>query len=409
MKGRLLVGVLLLAAFSIWKGAVPAFQRVYSDFSNYYVSARLILENQPLDSLYNDGWFRKKARAYGIEEPGKFSPFPPITAFALLPLAGFEPLSAQRVFTVLNLILILGCIWLVRDLTGWSWNHSALLILVSGLGLANNLRFGQVYIVVLFLTLLSYSAALQNKNPLSGGLLAGVAAFKYFTIIYLPAYWLHGKKSLVYLSLGALILLIIFQYLFFGRALMIEFFANSFLPHLDAQLSGQGVYHFYFQSWEGFLQFLFVADPQYNPDPLISWPEGKSWVKYSILLILLSCIVLGITKLKTFPIDRRLPWYLCLFGFGGFTLIPASATYHFVMMAFPVMVYCSIPSLHRNWKALVLFLYGCIGFIPYGLTHWLGMHAGIFFGFPRLWAVHLLFFTLLISIYRVHRSELNSR
>ncbi len=77
-----------------YAGIVPGWKNVESDFPNYYTASRIIIEGRDIDKLYDDQWFNSRIKEYGIEQQGKFSPFPPVTAFLMIPLVVFEPLNA---------------------------------------------------------------------------------------------------------------------------------------------------------------------------------------------------------------------------------------------------------------------------------------------------------------------------
>jgi hypothetical protein len=121
VKAAQFSAILILAAVCAWKGVVPGWNEVSTDFANYYVSSRMIYEGEAMDSLYHDQWFKAKGLEYGAPQTQKFAPFPPITAFAALPFVWLEILPAQRVSLIVDLILLLGCISLVRRISGWNW------------------------------------------------------------------------------------------------------------------------------------------------------------------------------------------------------------------------------------------------------------------------------------------------
>jgi Glycosyltransferase family 87 len=408
MKLATYMGIAFLSAFVFWKGVLPAFKEVNSDFANYYVSARMIVEHKPLDSLYNNAWFEKQIHNRGINTLGKFSPFPPITAFVMTPLAWMSPIRAQQSFTVINLLLLFGCIWLIRKITGWDWRLSSLLILVCGIGLVNNIRFGQLYILVLFLTLLGHWQSTRNQIVSPSIITSLLSAIKYFAIIYAPAYWLVGKRRYVFATLLSLMALVILQFVFFSSTVMKDFLNTAFFPHLDGKLNGQGDFHYQFQSWDSFLQFLFIYDPQYNVHPVFSFPEGKSLIKYLITLIVIVGVFIGVKKIARSSSDQKLNWYIGLMGTGAFVLLPATATYHFVMLVFPMAMLLSISHLDYRFRNGLIILFCIIGLIPYGFSYELAKEWGVFFAFPRLWVITLLFFTVILAIMKEEVSPKNS-
>src|SRR5689334_11987915 len=104
----------ILVIWLLIRGVQPGLTTLHSDFSNYYVSARLVAKGSNLDSLYHNEWFQNEMVKAGATAQGKFAPFPPLTAWFMLPISWLSPLSAQRVFVFINLIFLLICA------KGWS-------------------------------------------------------------------------------------------------------------------------------------------------------------------------------------------------------------------------------------------------------------------------------------------------
>src|SRR5260370_26216034 len=146
IKLFLIVG---LSALLFYKGILPAWNSIHSDFANYYVSAKLISAGLDApEKLYDNDWFQSKINEYGIKTRGKFAPFPPLTAFIMLPLTFLEPLTAQRTFTILNLLFLGMGILVLKRITQWPWEHAVLSWLLLGWGLTNNIAFGQLYLII---------------------------------------------------------------------------------------------------------------------------------------------------------------------------------------------------------------------------------------------------------------------
>ncbi len=397
VKTAVIVCIAVLGSLFAWKGVIPGWREVSTDFANYYVSSRALLAGENLDSLYNSDWFKAKGRQYEAPQAQKFDPFPPITAFAALPFAWLEIQTAQRLSVILDVILLCCCVPLVRRISGWGWLPSILFLLAPGIGLSNNVRLGQIYIAILFLTLLGY-ILIGKKDQLSGISYALIFVIKYFSLIYLPGFWLARRKQLTFAFIVFAAGLVMFQFIYFGPAVMSEYFLSSLLPHMDGRLSGQGIHNYSFQSWESFLSFLFVEDPHYNPQPFLATPWAKTPVKYFIFLALLGGMMFAIRKALRLAEDQRLNACLGILGISGFALLPVSATYHFVMLAFPVLLICNLSNIDNRYRWAILFLYAGIGLIPYKFFAQLAGDWGVFFGFPRLWAVSILFVITLLAV-----------
>jgi hypothetical protein len=85
--------LIIFGGFNFWYGIIPAWNNINSDFPNYYTASRLLIEGKDLSKIYDDEWFNQQIKNYGINERGKFSPFPPPTIFVMVPFAVFDPLT----------------------------------------------------------------------------------------------------------------------------------------------------------------------------------------------------------------------------------------------------------------------------------------------------------------------------
>ena len=170
----------VLTFFLVMKGVVPTWKEVHSDFANYYVSAKLVVAGEPLDKLYDNEWFQHKIIEYGIDTPGKFSPFPPVTCGIMLPLTFVDALTAQRIFMFINLIFILFGIVIIKDITAWKPIHCALLILGGGFSVVNNIAFGQIYWIMTIFILFSLVLVNRGYSVVAGFILGIFISLKYF-------------------------------------------------------------------------------------------------------------------------------------------------------------------------------------------------------------------------------------
>ena len=413
--------MVFFAGLLIVKGIVPAWNTVNSDFANYYVSAKLIADKVPLENLYDNDWFQNKIKEYGIETPGKFSPFPPITAWLMISLTPLGPLSAQRVFTLVNLFFIVLGVAALKKLTSWTTLQNTVLVLSCGLSLTNNVAFGQVYLIMTVFILISFLMAERNYLFMAGCLLGFFTALKYFPIVIIAGFFLNGvldvyqkEKPLkrvmtnpdlkvVLYSMSIFMALLLFQYLYFGRIVMSEFINSSFLPHLDGELKGQGLFSYQFQSWDNFFRNLFVYDEQFKPHPFIDWPAGKLILKIAIGFVILILTVLVLHRFKSSSTSVRRPIFLSLPALAALVFLPASATYHFVLLISSLILMLSKPYLPKKIRVIVLINYSVIGLLPYSLFFSLAKSYGLLFAYPRLWLMSCLFILVVVGLLKNHR------
>jgi len=409
---------ILLSFFSgllITKGIMPAWHSVHSDFANYYVSAKLVADGVDLQNIYDNDWFQNKIKSYDINTPGKFSPFPPLTAWLLLPIASFEPLTAQRVFTLVNILFIAVGVVMLKKNTNWSLIQCATLLLGCGLGLVNNIAFGQVYLIMTVFILIALFL-IKAKHSLIAGIILGVfTALKYFPIVIvagliltrardvknmfnLKEFFKNSYSLTSFYSIVILVLALLAQYVFFGSKIMSDFFQSALLPHLNGELSGQGLYSFQFQSWDVFFRSLFVYDSVFNPTPFLDWPNGHLIMKSMVTIIVFTLLSITLHKYRKVPLHKEI--YLALPILAALVLLPVSATYHFILSVPAIAILASSPLYSKRETCLLLTLYGLLGLIPYGLAFNLGQSWGLFFAYPRLWLVSALFLIATIPLLR---------
>ncbi len=394
----------------IIKGIIPAWRSVHSDFANYYVSASLVADGVSLENLYDNEWFQNRINSYGIDTPGKFSPFPPLTAWMMLPLTPFEPLTAQRLFTIVNLFFVALGVVTLKKITSLTWAQCAIVLMGCGLGIINNIAFGQIYLVMMVFMLFAFHL-INCKFYITAGIVLGfLTALKYFPIVIIGSLFLVGisqqKKNdsgfhgilsnsnlqVAFFSIFTLAVLWIIQYFYFGSQVLTDFLHSAFIPHLDGTLTGQGLYSFHFQSWDNLFRNLFVYNKEFNLHPALNWPQGRIIFKIVITLIISSLLFLNLYQYWLAPLAERWLVYLSMPMLAALVLLPASATYHFVLLVPPLALLMSRSLLTKRTMYFMLAIYGLIGLIPYGLAFTLGRTWGLFFAYPRLWLMTILFF-----------------
>src|ERR1700756_3999032 len=144
----------LLAAVGYIGGrALPrAWQRLNTDFPNYYLTARLLREGYSTNRLYEWIWLQRQKDRVGITRSDQpvvgFVPDTPFSALVAWPLTYLSPLQAKRTWIVFNFLLLVGVALFLRGMTHWPWRRIALPICVS-FPLLRNLEYGQYYLLLL--------------------------------------------------------------------------------------------------------------------------------------------------------------------------------------------------------------------------------------------------------------------
>ena len=331
--------IFLAAGLFIYGGLIPAWKNVNSDFPNYYVSSKMILEKRDVSRIYDNQWFDQKIHEYGIEQKGKFAPFPPPTAFVFLPIALFEPITAKRIWTIVNLLLCIPVVYFFKKQSGLTLQQSVLFVLGTGMALINNFYLGQIYLLILLLMQIAIS--ISGKYPTASGLISSLSvSVKYFPIVILPD-WIIKKnwKAINGLLMGGIIIVLI-SFLFLGEKPCIDFVKSVLGNHLNSRLEGQSPYSPAFQSWDAFLKILFVKDDILNPNPLFD----SLLIFYALkILIIVFYVALAIKLLiQITKTEKKAVYSYILFSFLIAILSPASASYHFLLLLPAIALFLKI-------------------------------------------------------------------
>lgn len=403
--------LLILLLYFFLFGFIPGWGNINSDFPNYYTSSKLILEDEDLSNIYNDNWFQDKIEKYGMNEKGKFSPFPPVTSFVMLLPASFNPITAKRIYLIINLLFLLLTAYYFFKITSISFLNCLIIILLGGVGIVNNFLLGQFYLILLFLIVFGFYF-IEMKKSFYGGVLWGVgAAVKYFPFVFLPAFFNKKSGKILFGFFASVIVINFIGIYFFGWGVYKTFFVTAFLPHLNGELSHQSQFAHQFQSWNSFLRILFVFNPVENPNPIINWTLGFTIVRAIVYLTVLFFTVQSFIRLKNHNNEAALK--LSLLSVVMLLLSPASASYHFILLAFPTVLILdySIKKGEAIYGLVFLIIYSSIGFLPILLHRIAGNYeTNLFYSFHRLWLITIYFILLVYSLLNeVNKKNMNEQ
>lgn len=389
-----------LTLFLLYRGIIPALTTIDTDFPNYYTSSRLLIEGKEISRIYDDDWFQQQVYSYGINQQGKFSPFPPATALIMTPLAFLSPLNALRTWTVLNICFLMACVALLTNITGKSWQWNSLLFLSSGHALINNFRFGQFYLVLTLLVLSGYYYWTRSEMTKSGMLLGAAAAVKYFPVLFFPLFAFRREWKIVLTGFATFVAIGVLSSIFLGVNVHKQFFLTVFGDHIFGNI--QNPFSSTFQSWSSLFRRLFVREPTLNAQPVVN----SSWA-YPIALTLVYVVILtflwiGLKRSETNFGEHAHRVQFALLSLGGLLMLPASATYHFLLLILPVAILLSLKE--QRWtteqKALV-FIFALIGFMPYShFKHFESKGVLAILAYPRLILMLALFGTALSYVWK---------
>lgn len=386
--------LLLLSIFQFRYGVIPAWNHVNSDFPNYYTSSRLLIEGRDMSKIYNDTWFQQEIIRLGINEQGKFSPFPPPTVFVMTPVAQLSPLAAKRVYLIFSLILVPLAAYFVKKISGFSFTDSCIIILLSGAALSIDLLLGQFYLILLTMILWGYKLFLK-EDGYSAGVLWGIgAALKYFPLIYLPSMVLKKDWKAVASMIITIFIINAAACLAAGLDVYSQFLQKVLFSHLNGELSSQSNYAFSFQSWNSFLRNLFVYDRFDNISPVYNSLAAFYCVRAVVYIVFTAAAILVLYRLR--KNKNIIVYYIIILSFLSFVLSPASASYHLLLLILPVILLLKLASgLPPLYSIYFIVLYAIIGFSPIPLRIMNKNTVGLFLSFGRLWLIVTLYISAL--------------
>ena len=401
----LLVLEVVLGAFLLFRGVIPAFTNISTDFPNYYTAARIVASGRETNRLYDDRWFQEQIAAEGIPLQGKFSPFPPVTALLFVPLAIVDPLTALRILTVLNLAAIAGSIVLLTRATRISFHGASLIVLLSGIGLANCLRFGQVYILLAFFLLLGYYFYRDGKRIAAGVCFGVWIPIKYYPLVLLIYFLINREWRVLASALVSACLVVAVGIVVLGWDIHRQFLTSVLGGHLSGELSLQSPFSPVFQSFSSLYRSLFLEDQVLHPRAVILSPLLYWLFTFGTLAAVMAIAVRGIVQAMKAGDDGSI--VLSLLALLPLLLAPATATYHGVLLWLPAGILASRLSEAGNFapKYILGVLYTVLGFIPYSyFMRFYDRGFLILFAYPRL-----LVFTAAFAVIAYYAGSISAK
>ena len=261
----------LLCLF-LFRGFLPAWRSLNTDFRSYYIAARLYRENFSLSRVYDFEWFQRQKDHQGIQQcMVGFVPDTLLSAMPILPFAALSPLAAKRCWLIINVGWLALSILMLMQITQVGGRRILILTLLAVDPLARSFLNGQMHLLVFFLLTLALWLSRRNWPTTAGVSVAMAAALKLYPALFL-FFFLRKKqwKALAGATGGLAILAALSVYLFgwnVHRIYLVEILPRMGLgEHIDPYASG-------WNSLTALLHRLFIAEPELNPHPLVNVPS----------------------------------------------------------------------------------------------------------------------------------------
>lgn len=377
----LLVALVILF---IWKGLIPAWSSLNTDFPTYYLAARLYRQGYPVRKLNDWIWIARQKDHASIDRPVvEFSTPTLLSILPVVPFSWLTPLDAKRAWLVVTLILLLCAAYLIIRMTSLGTRRVALITFLAVDPLRLNFLYGQSYVLMLFLLALAAWLFFDKRQFACGLTLALGSVIKIYPVLFL--FYFASKRQwrailgmiLGLLALGTLSLLL------FGYEAN-RAYALEVLPRA---LRGEVIdpYSVEWNSLAALLRRLFIAEPDLNPHPLIFSPFAYALLQPLCTAFLLVCFLWASNSSPSG--SARLEWATLIVLL--LVLSPVVGPYHFCMLILGIALGADalLKQGQREYTALILLVYA-VACIP--LYRWLeGFDSSwkIFLAFPRLYAM----------------------
>ncbi len=384
-RALLAVLVLLFAA----KGFIPAWIHLDSDFSNYYLVARLYREGYPVERVYDWIWFQRQKDHARIDQPlVGFIPSTPTSALLVVPLCSLSPLQAKRCWLLVSLVFLPMTAVLLKLSTRLAWRRIGVLMFLAVGPLRSNFLLGQVHLVILFLLALAAWLYFRDWHLWSGIALASAAVIKIYPALFLVYFVVRKQwRAACGLALGTVGALVLSVYLFGADAC--RTYLREVLPW---GLRGEIIdpYTIEWDSLNALLHRLFIEEPELNPAPVAHLPTLYALLQAGMHGFIFIAFLWAITSQKTDPGRRKLEWASYLFLLLLVSPLPLS--FHFVALILSAVLVIDYLVARKQAAAagVVTALYAVIC-VPYDRLyrmHPSGWQSLLFF--PRLSLMVLL-------------------
>ena len=382
-----------LAALLLWKGILPGWRVLNTDFPNYYLVARLLREGYGLDRIYDWIWLERIKDHWGLDQAlVGFAGLTPFSALPVVPFSIFSAIVAKRLWMLASVLFLGLSVELLSRVTALTRRRIWLLALLAVFPLRTSFLFGQMHLLVLLLLVSAYYFHRTERQVACGVCLAIAGVLKIYPLL-LGGYLLWKRQwRPVFAMLCATVFLVCVGYLWFGGHL-ISIYAAQILPR---SLQGEVLdpYSAHAASGAALFHRLFIAEPALNPAPLLNSPSLYA-VLYPLwqLVILVPLLAICNPRENQAATDQ-LEWAAFVLAFLALSPVPAS--YHFVVMIFSIVLLVDVLLARREYgvAGLTIALYSLISIIEFLPA---SERRGALFG--RLWIALLLWAAFLYCLW----------
>lgn len=347
--------LLVLLVLDFFKsGFIPSLAKIYPDFSNYFIPAKIYRDGGDTAAIHNPIDFQRKMSEYGVDsELGSPWYFPPFSTIIFLPVSHLDIMDAKRIWNVFNLFILLALIVLIKKWTSFNIAVVAALVFLSGIPLKNNFLLGHFYLLELFLILLAFTCCQKGLKILSGGIIAFCAAVK-ISPVFILFYFLIKKEWKAFVSAALFFLLfLLIGFIYLGKETNFSYLFHVF-PRISSEMFPTP-FSVRNQSIFTVIQKIFLFSESLNPHPLFDQPGLyiflKNFATICPLVVSLAVIMNAGKDLnnENIRLDISLLILAMLFVWG-------CTTYHFTLLIVPVILLLDFSLKRREYLQSIIIL-----------------------------------------------------
>jgi hypothetical protein len=393
------VVLLALVAVFLWRGFLPAWKSLNTDFPDYYLAARLYRQGYPLEQVYDWTWIQRQKDHAGIDRPiVAFALLTPFSLLPVLPFSSLPALAAKHYWLIINLALLFLTGWLLSRMTTLDPRRIAILTFLAIIPLRANFLYGQEHVLLLFLLTVAVWAYLKRWSATSGAILAVAGALKIYPALFVFFFARKRQwRAALALVAGSLALWLLSIALFGFETIRI--YLLEVLPW-PLRGEGQDPYSVAWNSLTALLHRLFIAEPELNPHPAVHLPAAYALLQPICQGLIFVPLVWLMSPSRGESAREKLDWGCYVALLLILSTNPASYDFNGLILTATLVVDYLFNANRRREAAAVIALYAFVCFpiyrwIPRSPTGWQTLLA-----FPRLWGLMGLWASLLIVMAR---------
>jgi len=397
-----------LALLLVWKGILPGWRSLNTDFPNYYFVARLLREGYAVDRIYDWVWLQRIRDHWGIGPPSLigFAGLTPFSAWPVLPFTVFSALTAKRIWIVLNLVFLGITAELLHRSTSLNRRRVWLITLLAFIPLQTSFLFGQMHILVMLLLMLAYYFLQRNRAVACGACIAFAGALKMYPLLFVLYFAWKKQYRFALATLVSVCVVVAAGLLSFGPHLL-HIYAVQIVP---STLRAEAVdpYNIQAASAASLLHRLFLYEPSLNPRPIYLSPVAYA-VLYPLFQLLVFLPLFALIRSASSPVREKLEWATFLLALLVASPFPAS--YHFVVLIPCIALFVDALAAGRNRTVLItaLILYVLVSPASTNVSPRFATAIFILLSTARLWIGLAVLGLFLVSLRRLEPAPASSR